>query len=44
MLEVMGVDHVVTVDLHSAQVEGFFKPQIPVSSLIFILPFPVVCN
>ncbi|GAB9471996.1 Dead/deah box RNA helicase [Globisporangium polare] len=33
MLEVMGVDHVVTVDLHSAQVEGFFKPQIPVDNL-----------
>lgn len=30
MLEVMGVDHVVTVDLHSAQIEGFFKPEIPV--------------
>jgi ribose-phosphate pyrophosphokinase len=30
MLETMGVDHVVSVDLHSAQIEGFFKPQIPV--------------
>ncbi|KAI9913366.1 hypothetical protein PsorP6_006002 [Peronosclerospora sorghi] len=29
MLETMGVDHVVSVDLHSAQIEGFFKPQIP---------------
>ncbi|RLN52208.1 hypothetical protein BBJ29_000775 [Phytophthora kernoviae] len=33
MLETMGVDHVVTVDLHSAQIEGFFKPQIPVDNL-----------
>ncbi|KAJ0404333.1 hypothetical protein ATCC90586_007647 [Pythium insidiosum] len=33
MLEVMGVDHVVTVDLHSAQIEGFFKPEIPVDNL-----------
>ena len=30
MLETMGVDHVVSVDLHSAQIEGFFKPQVPV--------------
>ncbi|KAI9919163.1 hypothetical protein PsorP6_011856 [Peronosclerospora sorghi] len=29
MLETMGVDHVVSVNLHSAQIEGFFKPQIP---------------
>ncbi|KAI9921109.1 hypothetical protein PsorP6_002382 [Peronosclerospora sorghi] len=28
MLETMGVDHVVSVDLHSAQIEGLFKPQI----------------
>ncbi|KAI9905692.1 hypothetical protein PsorP6_013747 [Peronosclerospora sorghi] len=27
MLETMGVDHVVSVDLHSAQIEVFFKPQ-----------------
>ncbi|DAZ92981.1 TPA: hypothetical protein N0F65_004356 [Lagenidium giganteum] len=33
MLEVMGVDHVVTVDLHSTQIEGFFKPQVPVDNL-----------
>ncbi|KAF1792705.1 Ribose-phosphate pyrophosphokinase, N-terminal domain [Phytophthora cactorum] len=33
MLETMGVDHVVSVDLHSAQIEGFFKPQIPVDNL-----------
>lgn len=33
MLEVMGVNHVVTVDLHSAQIEGFFKPSIPVDNL-----------
>ncbi|KAI9909861.1 hypothetical protein PsorP6_010012 [Peronosclerospora sorghi] len=29
MLETMGVDHVVSVVLHSAQIEGSFKPQIP---------------
>ncbi|ETV98034.1 hypothetical protein H310_09330 [Aphanomyces invadans] len=33
MLEEMGVDHVVTVDLHSSQIEGFFKPEIPVDNL-----------
>ncbi|CAH0490021.1 unnamed protein product [Peronospora farinosa] len=33
MLETMGVDHVVSVDLHSAQIEGFFKPQVPVDNL-----------
>ncbi|KAI9907192.1 hypothetical protein PsorP6_003734 [Peronosclerospora sorghi] len=27
-----GVDHVVSVDLHSAQIDGFFKPQIPVDN------------
>ncbi|WP_367364524.1 ribose-phosphate diphosphokinase [Candidatus Tisiphia endosymbiont of Nedyus quadrimaculatus] len=31
MLEVAGVDHVITVDLHSQQLEGFFK--IPVQNL-----------
>ncbi len=31
MLECVGVDHLVTVDLHSAQIEGFFH--IPVDSL-----------
>ncbi|KAI9919587.1 hypothetical protein PsorP6_017594 [Peronosclerospora sorghi] len=33
MLETMGVDHVVSVDLHSALIEGLFKPQIPVDNL-----------
>ncbi|KAF0688778.1 Aste57867_19652 [Aphanomyces stellatus] len=33
MLEEMGVDHVVTVDLHSSQIEGFFKPEVPVDNL-----------
>ncbi|KAI9914709.1 hypothetical protein PsorP6_007886 [Peronosclerospora sorghi] len=29
ILETMGVDQVVSVDHHSAQIKGFFKPQIP---------------
>jgi ribose-phosphate pyrophosphokinase len=33
MLEEMGVDHVVTVDLHSSQIEGYFKPDVPVDNL-----------
>ncbi|KAI9914433.1 hypothetical protein PsorP6_006986 [Peronosclerospora sorghi] len=33
ILETMGVDHVVSVDLHSAQSEGFVKPQIPVDNI-----------
>lgn len=33
MLETMGVDRVVSVDLHVGQIEGFFSPQIPVDNL-----------
>lgn len=33
MLETMGVDRVVSVDLHSGQIQGFFKPQIPTDNL-----------
>ena len=33
MLETMGVDRVVSVDLHSGQIQGFFGPSVPVDNL-----------
>lgn len=33
MLEAMGVDRVIAVDLHSGQIQGFFPPRIPVDNL-----------
>jgi ribose-phosphate pyrophosphokinase len=39
VLEAIGVDHVVTMDLHAPQIEGFFH--IPVDSLTAI---PTLCN
>lgn len=33
MLEVLEVDHVITIDLHSSQIEGFFSPNVPVDNL-----------
>ena len=39
VLEAIGIDHVVTMDLHAPQVEGFFH--IPVDSLTAI---PTLCN
>lgn len=33
MLEVAGVDRVVAIDLHRAQIQGFFSPHIPVDNL-----------
>jgi ribose-phosphate pyrophosphokinase len=39
LLQTAGVDHVVTVDLHAAQIEGFFR--IPVDSLTAV---PTLCQ
>jgi ribose-phosphate pyrophosphokinase len=39
MLQSAGVDHLVTIDLHAAQIEGFFR--IPVDSLSAV---PVLCS
>jgi ribose-phosphate pyrophosphokinase len=39
LLQTVGVDHVVTVDLHAAQIEGFFR--IPVDSLTAV---PALCH
>lgn len=33
LLEAMGVDRVVSVDLHSGQIQGFFGPSVPVDNL-----------
>ena len=33
MLQIMDVDHVITVDLHSSQIEGFFSPNVTVDNL-----------
>ena len=33
MLQVAGVDHVIAVDLHHAQIQGFFGPNTPVDNL-----------
>lgn len=40
MMEAMGVDRVVCVDLHSAQIQGFFGPRTPVDNL-FAAPIAV---
>ena len=39
LMQAAGVDHVVTLDLHAAQIEGFFR--IPVDSLTAV---PVLCH
>jgi ribose-phosphate pyrophosphokinase len=39
LLEAVGINHVITLDLHTAQIEGFF--QIPVDSLTAV---PVLCD
>jgi ribose-phosphate pyrophosphokinase len=39
LIQAVGIDHVITVDLHAAQIEGFF--QIPVDSLTAV---PVLCE
>lgn len=39
LLQNVGVDHVITIDLHAAQIEGFFH--IPVDNLTAV---PVLCN
>lgn len=33
MMEAMGVDRVVAVDLHSGQIQGFFGPRVPVDNV-----------
>jgi ribose-phosphate pyrophosphokinase len=39
LLQTVGIEHVVTLDLHTAQIEGFFT--IPVDSLTAV---PILCN
>lgn len=39
VLQTVGINHVITIDLHAAQIEGFF--QIPVDSLTAV---PVLCD
>jgi len=33
LLEAMGVDRVIAVDLHCGQIQGFFGPRVPVDNL-----------
>lgn len=33
MMEAMGVDRVVAVDLHCGQIQGFFGPRVPVDNV-----------
>ena len=33
LLEVMGIDRMVSVDLHCGQIQGFFSPRVPVDNL-----------
>lgn len=33
MLELMGIDRLVSIELHSGQIQGFFGPRVPVDDL-----------
>lgn len=33
LYEAMGVDRVVSIDLHCSQIQGFFSPRIPVDNI-----------
>lgn len=33
LLETMGIDRMMSVELHSGQIQGFFSPRIPVDNL-----------
>lgn len=33
MIEVMGCDNVISLDLHAGQIGGFFSPRVPVENL-----------
>ena len=42
LLETVGVDRVISMDLHEGQIEGFFSPRIPVDNLqpyLAVIPF-----
>lgn len=40
LLETVGLDRVISMDLHQGQIEGFFSPRIPVDNLQPYLVLP----
>jgi ribose-phosphate pyrophosphokinase len=44
MLEAMGVDKIITVDIHSEQIEGFFGRDVPIDNVDVVPTFAKYIN